>query len=175
MRLVDEQASDVPQGQSGEIVLRGDTMMQGYWKDPQGTARALRGGWFHTGDIGRLDEDGFLYIVDRQKDMIVSGGINVYPREVEEVLFGHPAVLEVAVVGVPHQRWGETVKAVVALRPGCMATADELIAYCKERLASYKKPTSVDFMDSLPKTGSGKVWKQPLRDRYWVGHESKVI
>jgi long-chain acyl-CoA synthetase len=175
LRVVDDQGRDVAQGQSGEIVLRGETMMQGYWNDPQATAEALRDGWFWTGDIGTLDEDGFLYIVDRRKDMIVSGGINVYPREVEEVLYGHPAVLEVAVVGVPHERWGETVKAIVSLRPGRSASADELIAYCKERLASYKKPTSVDFVDSLPKTGSGKVWKKPLRDQYWVGRESRVI
>lgn len=175
MRIVGEDGRPLPWGQTGEIALRGDTLMKGYWNDPVGTAEALRDGWFHTGDIGQVDHDGFLYIVDRQKDMIVSGGINVYPREVEEVLYGHPAVLEVAVFGVPHERWGETVKAVVSLRPGQSATADELIAYCKERLASYKKPTSVDFMDDLPKTGSGKVWKVPLRESYWAGHESKVI
>lgn len=175
MRIVDEQGQVVPPGTAGEITLRGDTSMQGYWNDPEGTAAALRDGWFYTGDIGLQDEDGFLYIVDRRKDMIVSGGINVYPREVEEVLYGHPAILEAAVFGVPHERWGETVKAVVSLRPGQSATADELIAYCKERLASFKKPTSVDFIESLPKTGSGKVWKQPLRDEYWVGRDSRVI
>lgn len=175
MRLVDEHRHDVPQGQSGEVLLRGDTVMQGYWNDPEATAEALHDGWFYSGDIGRLDEDGFLYIVDRRKDMIVSGGINVYPREVEEVLYGHPAILEAAVVGVPHERWGETVKAIVSIKPGHTATADELIAYCKERLASYKKPTSVDFMDTLPKTGSGKVWKQPLREQYWAGRDSRVI
>jgi long-chain acyl-CoA synthetase len=173
-RIVDQEGKTLPPGEQGELVIRGACVMQGYWKDPEATAAALREGWILTGDLGTMDEDGYVYITDRRKDVIVSGGINVYPREVEEVLYGHPAILEAAVIGVPDERWGETVKAVVSLRPGQSITPSEIIAYCKERMASYKKPTSVDIWDALPKTGSNKIWKVPLREHYWKGHERRV-
>lgn len=166
VRIVDPDGKSLPRGEQGELVIRGACVMQGYWNDPEGTAEALRDGWLYTGDLGIMDEDGYVFVTDRRKDVIVSGGINVYPREIEEVLFGHPAILEAAVIGVPHEHWGETVKAVIALRTGQSVTPEEVIAYCKERLASYKKPTSVEIWDSLPKTGSNKVWKLPLREHF---------
>ncbi len=180
VRVVEDDGSDCAPGVVGEIVARGANIMKGYWKQPEETARALRGGWFHTGDLARRDEDGYLYIVDRKKDMIVSGGENVYPREVEEVLYTHPAVLEAAVIGVPSERWGETVKAVVVLRPGHdpgaagVVDGAALIAYCRERLAHYKCPTSVDLVAALPRNPSGKVLKRELREPYWTGQTRRV-
>jgi long-chain acyl-CoA synthetase len=174
VRLIDEQGHDVPAGEVGEIVARSARMMKEYWKLPKETAEIMKGGWLHTGDMGRMDEDGYIYIVDRKKDMIISGGENIYSREVEEALYTHPAVQEAAVVGVPDEKWGESVKAVVVLRKGMKATEDEIIDFCKEHLASYKKPKSVEFWDSLPMTGSGKIKKNEIRDRYWKGYEKKV-
>jgi len=174
VRIVGEQGHDVPVGEVGEIIARSDRMMKGYWKLPKETAEIMKGGWLHTGDMGIMDEDGYIYIVDRKKDMIISGGENIYSREVEEVLYTHPAVQEAAVVGVPDEKWGESVKAVIVLRKGMTATEDEMIDFCKERLASYKKPKSVEFWDSLPMTGSGKIMKNEIRDRYWKGYEKKV-
>jgi fatty-acyl-CoA synthase len=138
--------------------------MKGYYKDPEATEEALRGGWLHTGDMGRMDEEGFLYIVDRKKDMIISGGENIYPREIEELLYGHPKIQDAAVVGIPHSLWGESVKAFVVLKAGQRMTEEEVIEYCKSHLASYKKPRSVRFVDSLPRNPSGKVLKTKLRE-----------
>ena len=149
--------------------------MQGYWRKPKATADALRAGRYHTGDMGYLDEKQRLFVVDRKKDMIISGGENVYSVEIENILSTHPAVLEVAVVGVPDDQWGEAVKAIVVLRDGSGASADELIAFCRGRIAGYKMPKSVDFSkDPLPKTGPGKIAKRRLRDPYWVGRERKI-
>ena len=157
------------------MLLRGPHLFSGYDDDPAATAEALRDGWLYTGDLGRVDDDGFFYIVDRTKDMIISGGINIYSSEVEEVVYQHPAVAEAAVIGVPDEKWGESVKAVVALRPGQTLAEAELIAYCREYLAPYKVPRSVDFLDSLPKSVRGKILKHDLRERYWAGRESRVI
>ncbi|MDM7999572.1 MAG: long-chain-fatty-acid--CoA ligase [Dehalococcoidia bacterium] len=166
VRLVDENDRDVPVGQVGEIVYRGPTVMKEYYKDPEATANAMRNGWFHSTDLFRRDEDGFLYVVDRKKDMIVSGGENIYPAEVEEVIYKHPKVVECAVIGVYDEQWGESVKAVVVCRQGECVTEQEIIDHCKLHLASYKKPKSVDFVDALPRNAAGKVLKTELRKRY---------
>ncbi len=149
-------------------------MTKGYWNLPEETADALRGGWFHTGDAGYLDADGYLYIHDRVKDMIVSGGENVYPAEVENALFGHPAVADVAVIGVPDSRWGEAVKAVVVRQAGFDVTPEELMAFARQHIAGYKVPKSVDFVDALPRNPSGKVLKRVLRAPYWEGRDREV-
>lgn len=174
MRIVDEHGSDIAPGGVGEILARSDRMMTGYWRMPKETAETIEGGWLHTGDVGRMDEDGYIYLVDRQKDMIISGGENIYSREVEEVLYMHRAVLEAAVVGVPDKKWGESVKAVVVLKDGAKASEEELIDFCKEHLASFKKPRSVEFRDVLPKTGSGKIRKAEIREQYWRGQERRI-
>ena len=174
VRIVDEDDQPVPPDTLGEIVVRGDLVMKGYWNKPEATAETLRGGWLHTGDIGSLDPDGYLYITDRKKDMIISGGSNIYPREIEEVICQHPAVFEVSVIGVPDDKWGEAVKALVVLRPGESATEALLIEHCKRHLASYKKPQSVEFLPVLPKNAYGKVLKRELRDRYWADRRRKV-
>jgi acyl-CoA synthetase (AMP-forming)/AMP-acid ligase II len=174
LRIVDENDEPVPVGSVGEIVARGDQLMRGYWNLPEASAEALRGGWMHTGDAGILDEEGYLFIQDRVKDMIVSGGENVYPREVENALFEHPAVADVAVIGVPDEKWGESVKAIVVLREGKQARADDLVEFCKGRLARYKQPRSVDFVEALPRNASGKVLKKELREKYWQGHDRRV-
>jgi len=164
VRVVDENGADTPPGQPGEIIVKGDQVLSGYWKNPEATAAAFTDGWFHTGDVGRWDEDGYLYIVDRKKDMILTGGENVYPREVEEVLFTHPAVVEAAVIGAPDVHWGEKVVAVVCRRGGDSVTSAELIEFCRGQIAGYKRPRHVVFMDTLPKNASGKVLKRELRD-----------
>ncbi len=174
VKIFDEHDAECPPEQVGEIVARGRNIMQGYYKRPEATAEALRGGWFHTGDLGFRDADGYIYIVDRKKDMIITGAENVYPREVEEVLYTHPAVLEAAVIGVPSERWGETIKAIVVVRPGHTTNEQELIAFTRERLAHYKAPTSVDFAEALPRNPSGKVLKKLLREPYWRGHARRV-
>jgi acyl-CoA synthetase (AMP-forming)/AMP-acid ligase II len=148
--------------------------MQGYWNNPQATAEALRGGWLHTGDIGMLDEHGYLFLLDRAKDLIISGGNNIYPREVEEVIVQHPAVATVVVFGIPHTYWGEAVHALVVLEPGLRATADEIIEHCAKSMAGYKKPKSVEFVDALPVSGYGKVMRREIRERYWHGYGSRV-
>jgi len=165
---------ELPPGSMGEIVTRSDLVMGGYWRNPGATADTLRTGWLHTGDIGYLDENGYLYIMDRSKDMIISGGENVYPREIEEVLIRHSAVREVAVIGVPDPRWGEAIKAVVALVPGASISAKELIAFCRDHLAGYKKPKTIDFVDELPKNNYGKIMKRELRAKYWQERDRKV-
>jgi long-chain acyl-CoA synthetase len=146
----------------GELVVRGVNTMRGYHHNPEGTAEAFAGGWFHTGDLGYVDEEGYFFIVDRKKDLIIRGGYNVYPREVEEVLYTHPSVAEVAVVGVPHHTLGEDVKAYVELKPGMTASEEELIAFAKERLAAYKYPRTVQFQAQLPKGATGKILKENL-------------
>jgi acyl-CoA synthetase (AMP-forming)/AMP-acid ligase II len=165
--IMDENNRPLPQGETGEICVRGDIVMKGYYKQPEKTAEAVIDGWLHTGDLGHIDHEGFLHITDRKKDMIISGGFNVFPSEVEQVLWSHPAVLDCAVIGVPHADWGEEVKAVVELKPGQQATAAELIALCKEKLGSVKAPKSVDFVDLLPRSPVGKVLKKAIRDPYW--------
>jgi acyl-CoA synthetase (AMP-forming)/AMP-acid ligase II len=174
VRVVDGDGQPLPPGDVGEIVYRGASLMAGYWKRPDDTAAAIRGGWFHTGDAGMLDGDGFLFIRDRIKDVIVSGGENVYPAELEAVLGAHPEVLDVAVIGVPDERWGETVKAVVARRPGSRVGETELIEWCRPRLAGYKRPRSVDFADVIPRNPSGKILKHELRESYWTGETRRV-
>jgi len=158
----------------GEVVVRGRTVMRGYWRQPEATAEALRNGWLHTGDLGYMDSSGYVFILDRQKDMIISGGVNIYPREIEDVILKHPAVRDVAVVGVPDELWGESVKAIVALHDGCSVTAQTVVDHCLGHLASYKKPKSVEFVADLPRNAYGKILKRELRERYWAGLERKV-
>ncbi|MGE4239119.1 long-chain-fatty-acid--CoA ligase [Ramlibacter sp.] len=174
VRVVDEAGRDVPPGTAGEIVCRAPQVMRGYFMQPAETAETVRDGWLHTGDAGWFDDDGYLYIHDRIKDMVKSGGINIYPREIEEVLLAHPAIGEVAVIGVPDPRWGECVKAVVVLRAGHALDADALIAFARERMAKFKAPQSVDFVDALPRNASGKVLKRELRQPYWRAQERQV-
>lgn len=166
IRIVDDDDMDVPIGQVGEIIGRSEAMMKEYWQMPEETASKLRNGWLHTGDLGRMDEDGYVYIVERKNDMIISGGMNVYPREVEEVLYTHPAISEASVVGLPDDQWGEIVKAVIVLNEGAEVTESEIISYCGERLAGFKKPKSVDFWESLPKSSTGKILKRDIRKKY---------
>jgi acyl-CoA synthetase (AMP-forming)/AMP-acid ligase II len=174
LEIMGDDGKILPRGERGEIVLRGGLVMAGYYKNPQATAEASAFGWHHTGDIGVIDEDGFVYIVDRKKDMIISGGFNVFPSEVEQVLWSHPAVQDCAVIGVPDEKWGEAVKAVVELKPGAAATAEELIALAKDRLGGVKAPKSVDFTATLPRSPVGKVLKKDLRATYWAGRERKI-
>lgn len=164
VRIVDDTGKEAPAGELGEITLRGPKVFAGYWRDEKATAAALKDGWFHTGDIGHLDEDGFLFIDDRKKDMIVSGGENIATPEVERVLYEHPAVLEAAVVGLAHPRWGEVPRAFVVFRPGASAGAEELRDFCRARLARFKVPARFEIVDELPRTPSGKVLKRTLRD-----------
>ncbi|MDM8000633.1 MAG: long-chain-fatty-acid--CoA ligase [Dehalococcoidia bacterium] len=165
-RIVDENDNEVPVGAVGEAVYRGPTVMQEYYKDPEATANSMRNGWFHSTDLFRRDKDGFLYVVDRKKDMIISGGENIYPAEVEEIIYRHPKVVECAVIGVHDQQWGESVKAIVVCKKGECVTEQEIIEHCKMYLASYKKPKSVDFVDALPRNAAGKVLKTELRKKY---------
>lgn len=174
VRIVDPTDNSVPNGVIGEVITRGPQMMRGYWNQPEASATALAGGWMHTGDAGVLDDEGYLYIQDRIKDMIVSGGENVYPRVVEEVLYQHPAVAEAAVIGVPDERWGEAVKAIVVLRPGMTATAEEIMEFCRGKVGGFERPRSVDFLEALPRTPSGKVLKRVLREPYWAGQQRRV-
>ncbi len=162
MRVVDEDDNEVAQGEVGEIVIRGHNIMKGYWQRPDATEEAMRGGWFHSGDMARIDEDGCFYIVDRKKDLIIRGGYNVYPREVEEVLFEHPKIREAAVVGVPHDEWGEEIGAAVVLHEGEELAPEEVSAYVKERIAAYKYPRLVWFVDDLPKGPTGKILKREI-------------
>ncbi|HEX9775595.1 MAG TPA: long-chain fatty acid--CoA ligase [Actinomycetota bacterium] len=163
--IQDDDGSMLPAGEQGEVCIKGPNIMAGYYKLPEVTAGVVKDGWFHSGDIGFLDEDGFLTITDRKKDMIIRGGFNIYPRDIEEVLHGHPAVLEAGVVGVPDARMGEEVKAFVVLRPGASAGEEELLAYCRDQLAKYKTPKWIEFIDALPKNAIGKVLKRELRER----------
>ena len=162
MRIVDEEDNEVPRGEVGEIVIRGHNIMKGYWNRPDATAEAIRDGWFHSGDLGREDEDGFFFVVDRKKDMIIRGGYNVYPREVEELLYEHPQIREAAVLGVPHPEWGEEIGAAVVLEPGEELAPEEISAWVRERIAAYKYPRVVWFLDELPKGPTGKIVKREI-------------
>jgi long-chain acyl-CoA synthetase len=174
VRIVDDKGKDVELGKVGEITVRSKQTMVEYWHRPDDTKAALVDGWLHTGDMGYYDEEGYIYIADRKKDMIITGGENVYPREVEEVLYRHPAVLETAVIGIPDPYWVERVHAVVATKKGASTTAEELIAFCKKHIASYKAPKSVEFVDALPKNPAGKILKRELREKYWKGTQKKT-
>jgi acyl-CoA synthetase (AMP-forming)/AMP-acid ligase II len=171
---MDEDGNFLPVGEVGEIVARGPQMTRGYWNLPEATTEAFKGGWLHTGDAGRLDEEGYLYIEDRVKDMIVSGGENVYPHEIEQVLFQHPAVADAAVIGVPDERFGEAVKAIIVVRKDVTVSAEEIIDFSRTRLGGYKRPRSVDFVAELPYNPSGKVLKRVLREPYWAGRGRRV-
>ena len=174
VKIVDEDDNEVPPGTIGEICGKGGQIMSRYWKLPEATNEALRGGWMHTGDAGYLDEEGYLFVKDRIKDMISSGSENVYPREVEDVLFEHPAVADVAVIGVPSERWGETVHAVVVLRTDHQVAADELIEFCVDRIAGFKRPRSIEIVSELPRNASGKVQKNVLRAQAWEGRSRRI-
>ena len=166
VKIVDETGNELPAGEVGEILVRGPNVSSEYYNNPGETAKTFKGGWLHTGDLGKCDDLGYIYIVSRLKDMIKSGGINIYALEVEEALSRHPNVAEAAVIGVPHAKWGEAVKAVIVAQKGKMLTEKEIVDHCKDHLASHKKPTAVVFVDSLPKTAIGKVMKNVLREQY---------
>lgn len=174
VRIVDEEGRAVPNGTIGEVAIRGPQLMRGYWNRPEASAESLRGGWMHTGDAGTLDDAGYLYIQDRVKDMIVSGGENVYPREIEDVLFQHAGVADAAVIGVPHEEWGEAIKAILVVKEGHEISAAEILEFCSGKLGGYKRPRSVDFIAVLPRNPSGKVLKKDLREPYWVGRKRRV-
>jgi acyl-CoA synthetase (AMP-forming)/AMP-acid ligase II len=172
--ILDDQGQPVPDGEAGEICVRGDLVMKGYYRDEEKTAETIVDGWLHTGDIGRLDAAGYLHITDRKKDMIISGGFNVFPSEVEQVIWSHPAVQDCAVIGVPDPDWGEAVKAVIECKPGESVTGEEIVQLCKQRLGSVRAPKSIDFVEALPRSAAGKVLKRSLRDRYWEGHARQI-
>jgi acyl-CoA synthetase (AMP-forming)/AMP-acid ligase II len=174
LRVVDENGNDVKGDEVGEIIIKGDGVIKEYWKDPDKTKDAIKNGWWHSGDMAKVDEDGYISIVDRKTGMIISGGINIYPREIENVLYSHPAVKEAVVIGVPDREWGESVKAIIQLREGMTANEQEIIDFCKQHLASYKKPKSVDFVDQFPLGIGGKILKRVVREQYWKGKDRKV-
>lgn len=175
VQIMDDEGRILPPGQVGEIVVRGNLVMLGYYKNPSATSEvSTADGWHRTGDIGRLDEDGFLYLVDRKRDMIISGGFNIYPSEIERVIWGHPSVQDCAVIGVPDDKWGEAVKAIVELRPGMTVTEEEIIDLCREHLGSVKAPKSAEIWPNLPRTPVGKVSKLKMREKYWVGRDRKI-
>ncbi len=174
MRLVDDEGRDVGVGEVGELVFRGPHVTPGYWENPGATREAIRNGWFHTGDLAKRDEDGFVYIVDRKKDMIISGGENIYPVEIENVLYQFPRIGEVAIIGVPDERWGEVGKAIVVLKEGQTATEQEILDFLREKVAKFKIPKSVEFISALPRNPAGKVLKRTLREKYWMGYEKRV-
>lgn len=174
VRVVNAEGEDVAPGEVGEVVAQGPNVTKGYWNKAEETAYGLRDGWLHTGDLATVDEGNYIYIVDRLKDMIISGGENVYSTEVEAAIYAHPAVLEAAVIGVPDPTWGERVHAVVVLKSDQRATANDIVEVCRGRIAGYKVPRSVEFVDSLPKSGAGKILKRALRDRYWQGQERRI-
>jgi acyl-CoA synthetase (AMP-forming)/AMP-acid ligase II len=172
--LQDEEGKEVRAGEAGEIVVKSPNVMKGYLNQPEMTSAVIKDGWLHTGDIGRMDEQGYLYIIDRKKDMIVSGGFNIYPAEIESILYKHPAVAMASVIGAPHPKWGEAVKAVVITKLNQSVTEEHLIEYCKQKMGSMLAPKSIDFVDSVPLTPLGKPDKKALRDRYWKDHIRKV-
>ncbi len=174
VRVVDEKFNTLKTGEIGEIAVKGKHVMVGYWKNPELTKECLRDGWFRMGDMGYFDEDGYLFLVDRKADMIVTGGENVYPKETEDVLYEHPAVMEAAVVSAPDEKWGERVQAVVVLRQGQTATGEELIQHCKGKLAGYKCPKAVEFWDAIPKTPIGKIIRKDVKKKFWEGHERSI-
>jgi fatty-acyl-CoA synthase len=176
LKVVNDHGKEVKNDEKevGEIIVKGDIVTKGYWKLPEETEKSIKDGWLYTGDMAVIDEEGYVTIVDRKKDMILTGGENVYSTEVENVLYMHPAILECAVVGIPDQKWGEAVKGIVVLKQDQKTTEQEIIQFCKERMAHYKTPKSIDFIEVLPRTGSGKIHKKGLRDKYWEGYEKKV-
>ena len=176
LKVINDHGEEIEKDEKevGEIVVRGDIVTKGYWKLPEETDKSIRNGWLYTGDMAVIDEEGYVTIVDRKKDMILTGGENVYSTEVENVLYTHSAVLECAVVGIPDEKWGEAVKGIVVLKPGNQADAQEIIQFCKDRIAHYKAPKSIDFVNALPRTGSGKIHKKGLRDQYWKGYKKNV-
>ncbi len=174
LKVVDAHDVEVGVGEVGEVVVRSDVVMKGYWNKPEATAQAIRNGWMHTGDAAYRDADGYVFIYDRVKDMIVTGGENVYPAEVENAIFGHPDLADVAVIGVPDEKWGEAVKAVVVARPGAAKDAASVIAWARARIANYKVPKSVDFVDAIPRNITGKILRRELRKPYWIGRDRMV-
>ena len=174
VKIVDPNGREVETGEIGEVVAKGKNVMKGYWNQPELTKEVLKDGWLYTGDMGRMDELRYIYIVDRKKDMIISGGENIYAKEVEDVLSAHPAVTHAVVIGVPDNIWGEAVKAFVIKKKGAEVTEEELITFCKSRLASYKKPKSVEFVEDFPRSTAGKVLKRELKEKYWKGRDRKV-
>ena len=172
--IADAEDNALEPGAVGEVLIRGDSVMSGYWNRPDATEQTLSGGWLHSGDMGRMDEDGYIYIVDRKNDLIVSGGENIYPAEVENIISAHPDVVEVAVVGVPDERWVEAVKAILAVRTDADLAEADIIEFCRGKLGGFKIPKSVDFVDELPRTPTGKVKKNVLREPYWAGHGRRV-
>ncbi len=174
LRVVDENHEEVAVGELGEIVVRGPDVMKGYWRSPELTAEVLKDGWYYTGDLAKIDDEGFIYIVDRKKEMIISGGFNIYPSEVENVLYSHPSVHEACVVGIPDDTWGESVKALVVLKDGQTPTESDLIEHCKKHLAGFKKPKSIDFVDELPKNPNGKIVRKLAKEKFWVGMDRQV-
>ena len=174
MRVVNEKDKDVATGEIGELIFRGPHVTSGYWNNPEATKEAIRDGWFYTGDLVKLDAEGFTYIVDRKKDMYKSGGENVYPVEIENILYSHPNIAEVAVIGVPDERWGEVGKGIVVGKPGQQVTEKEIIEFCENRMAKFKVPKSVEFIDCLPRTPAGKIIKRELREKYWEKQAKRV-
>jgi acyl-CoA synthetase (AMP-forming)/AMP-acid ligase II len=174
VKIVDENDEEMPRGEVGEVVIRGPQIMMGYWNMAEATEKALKNGWMHTGDAARMDDEGFIYIQDRIKDMIVSGGENIYPAEVESAVFEHGAIADVAVIGVPSEQWGESVLAFVVLKPGSTVTPDELFDFCRPRLAGYKIPKQIEFIEAVPRNASGKALKKDLREPYWKGIDRRV-
>jgi fatty-acyl-CoA synthase len=176
IRVVDDEGRDVnpDSGEVGEVITRANVVMKGYWQQPEATAAVIVDGWFHTGDMALLDSEGYIEVVDRKKDLIISGGENISSIEVEGFLYKHPAVLEAAVIAAPDERWGETVCAMVVLKPGAEATEEQLIAFCRENLAHFKCPRRIQFIEALPRTATGKIQKNLLRDKYW-GNQAKRV
>jgi acyl-CoA synthetase (AMP-forming)/AMP-acid ligase II len=174
VRIVDHDSNEVARGTVGEIAVRGPGMMHGYWNKPEETAKAIKNGWMHTGDGGYMDEDGFVFIADRIKDMIVTGGENVYSVEVENAVAKHPAVMQCAVIGVPDDKWGELVHVCVVPKPGMSLTLAELQEHCKSLIAGYKAPRVLEIIEELPMSGAGKILKNKLREKHWEGRNRKV-
>jgi acyl-CoA synthetase (AMP-forming)/AMP-acid ligase II len=174
VEIMNDDGRLLPAGNVGEVVVRGNLVMKEYYQNPTATAEVSTFGWHHTGDLGYKDDDGFVYIVDRKRDMIITGGFNVYPGEIEQVIWGHPAVQDCAVIGVPDDKWGEAVKAVIELKPSCTATESEIIAFCRGKLGGVKSPKSVEFWDSLPRSNVGKVRKKDIRAKYWEGRGRRI-
>jgi acyl-CoA synthetase (AMP-forming)/AMP-acid ligase II len=174
VRIVDENDKDVQPGETGEVIVRGYHVMKGYWNLPEATAEVLKDGWVYTGDLGYFDSKGYIYLVDRKRDVIISGAFNIYPKEIEDIIVTHPKVKEVAVIGVPDKKWGEAIKAVVVPKEGVRITEQEIIDYCRDHIASFKKPKTVDFVKELPRNPYGKVLRKVLREPYWEGYDRRI-